>query len=151
MKWWNWQVKCETIYKMKHLNIDDLLAPILDADKRYDIEAYLFVREGLDYTVRKLVKPRHVSGQELLEGIREFALQEFGPVTKRVLSEWGIYECVDIGNIVFNLVNEGLLGKTDKDSIEDFMNGYDFTEAFLNPYRPSPPPNNRSRNTASRK
>ena len=119
--------------------IDDLLAPILEADKRYTAEAYLFVREGLDHTVRRLEKPRHVSGQELLEGIREYALQEFGPVAKRVLSEWGIRECLDFGHIVFNLVNHGLLGKTAEDSIEDFTGGYDFAEAFLAPFRPRQP------------
>ncbi len=124
---------------MQNPNIDDLLAPILKKDKRYTTEAYLFVREGLDHTVKKLDKPRHVSGKELLDGMREYALQEFGPVTKRVLREWGINECVDFGNIVFNLVNEGLLGKTDEDSIEDFMGGYDFHEAFIVPFRPKHP------------
>lgn len=124
---------------MKNRQIDDLLAPILDKDDRYRREAYLFVREGLDHTVRRLEKPRHVSGQELLEGMREYALQEFGPVTKRVLSEWGINECIDFGNIVFNLVSEGLLGKTEEDSIEDFMEGYDFHEAFIRPFSPQDP------------
>ena len=71
--------------------------------------------------------------------MRDYALSEFGPVTKRVLSEWGITECVDFGNIVFNLVNEGLLGKTDEDSIEDFMGGYDFNEAFIQPFTPKHP------------
>jgi len=124
---------------MTYPTIDDLLAPILESDKRYTAEAYLFVREGLDHTVRQLDKPRHVSGQELLEGLREYALCEYGPVTKRVLSEWGINTCIDFGNIVFNLVNEGLLGKTDHDSIEDFLGGYDFTEAFIQPFQPSRP------------
>ena len=72
----------------------------------------------------------------ILTGRREYALKEYGPVAKRVLSEWGINECIDFGHIVFNLVNEGLLGKTDEDSIEDFSGGYDFTEAFLHPFRP---------------
>ncbi|VGO22172.1 Minf_1886 family protein [Pontiella sulfatireligans] len=121
---------------MKKPNKDDLLAPILKKDVRYTAEAYMFIREALDHTVRKLDKPRHVSGQELLSGIRDYALVQFGPVAKRVLCEWGINECVDFGNLVFNLVNEGLLGKTDEDSIEDFMGGYDFTEAFLHPFRP---------------
>ncbi len=124
---------------MNNPTTDDLLAPILEKDGRYTAGAYLFVREALDHTVRQLEKPRHVSGQELLEGMREYALKEYGPVAKRVLSEWGITECVDFGNIVFNLVNEGLLGKTDEDSIEDFMGGYDFTEAFLKPFRPQQP------------
>ena len=121
---------------MKTQHITDLLAPILTRDRWYTAQAYLFVREGLDHTVRKLEKPRHVSGQELLEGMREYALEQFGPVTKRVLSEWGINECLDFGNIVFNLVNAGLLGKTEEDSLEDFMHGYDFHEAFILPFRP---------------
>ena len=124
---------------MTQPTIDDLLAPILESDTRYAAEAYLFVRGGLDHTVRQLDKPRHISGQELLEGIREYALNEYGPVAKRVLSEWGINGCVDFGNIVFNLVNEGLLGKTDEDSIDDFLGGYDFTEAFIQPFQPSQP------------
>lgn len=135
---------------MKHETIDDLLAPILNVDERYTVQAYLFVREGLDHTVKKLDKPRHVSGQELLAGMREYALEEFGPVTKRVLSEWGINECIDFGNIVFNLVNHGLLGKTDEDSIEDFMSGYDFTEAFIKPFRSATPPRPLIRRSTSR-
>jgi uncharacterized repeat protein (TIGR04138 family) len=136
---------------MKHETIDELLAPILESDGRYTIQAYLFVREGLDHTVRQLDKPRHVSGQELLEGIREYALEEFGPVARRVLSEWGINECLDFGNIVFNLVNHGLLGKTEEDSIEDFMDGYDFHEAFILPFRPSAPPHHGHSHPASAK
>ena len=124
---------------MNHPTTDDLLAPILAKDTRYRPEAYFFVREALDHTVRQLETPRHVSGRELLEGIREYALGEYGPVAKRVLAEWGIHECIDFGHIVFNLVNEGLLGKTDEDSIEDFHGGYDFTEAFLHPFRPREP------------
>lgn len=124
---------------MKTPNTEDLLDPILKRDPRYTENAYYFVRDALDQTVRQFDKPRHISGQELLDGIRKYALAEYGPVTKRVLSEWGIKECVDFGNIVFNLVNEGLLGKTDEDSIEDFMGGYDFTEAFDQPFRPKQP------------
>ncbi len=117
----------------------DLLEPILARDERYTVQAYAFVREGLDYTVKQLKKPRHVSGQELLGGMREYALKEYGPVAKRVLSEWGINECVDFGHIVFNLIDAGMLGKTDEDSIEDFMGGYDFHEAFIKPFRPKRP------------
>ncbi|MEI6892488.1 MAG: Minf_1886 family protein, partial [Pontiella sp.] len=87
-------------------------------------------------TVKHLDTMRHVSGQELLEGMREYALKEYGPVTKRVLSEWGINECVDFGNIVFNLIDEGLLGKTEEDTLEDFMGGYDFHAAFIIPFQP---------------
>ena len=124
---------------MNNPTIYELLEPVLNKDDRYKAEAYIFVREGLDHTVKQLDKLRHVSGQELLEGMREYALKEYGPVAKRVLGEWGITECVDFGNIVFNLVDEGLLGKTEEDSIEDFMEGYDFHEAFILPFRPKKP------------
>jgi len=120
-------------------NTADMLEPILKRDPRYMENAYYFVRDALDHTVRQFEKPRHISGQELLEGIRNYALSEYGPVAKRVLSEWGINECIDFGNIVFNLVNEGLLGKTEEDSIEDFMNGYEFSEAFDQPFLPRQP------------
>jgi len=120
---------------MNHQTPENQLEALVQRDPRYTIEAYLFLREALDYTVRTLDKPRHVSGQELLEGIRRYALSEFGPITRRVLSEWGIHACIDFGNLVFNLVDEGLLGKTEDDSIEDFTPGYDFEEAFVKPFQ----------------
>ena len=122
---------------MNELSVEDLLETIVQEDDRYTIDAYHFVREGLDYTVKKLQKPRHVNGGELLDGIREYALEEFGPVSKRVLSEWGIHSCSDIGHIVFNLVHAGLLGKTEEDSLADFESGYDFNEAFFLPFQPA--------------
>ena len=131
---------------MNSPNIVDLLTPIIQRDDRYAADAYLFVRGGLDHTVRKLEEPRHVSGQELLDGMREYAIQEFGPIARRVLSEWGVNECIDFGHIVFNLVDEGLLGKTEEDSIRDFMDGYDFHEAFILPFQPSA---TRSKHTVS--
>ena len=121
---------------MKQPNAEDLLEDILARDPRYTAEAYAFVRAGLDHTVRRLEKPRHVSGQELLDGIREFALAEFGPMTKTVLNGWGIKRTEDVGEIVFNMVETGLLGKTEKDSRADFANGYDFDEAFRKPFQP---------------
>ena len=122
---------------MKHPTPEELLNGILARDPRYTVEAYSFVRGGLDFTVRSLEDPRHVSGQELLKGIREFAIDEFGPMTKTVLNEWGIMCTEDIGEIVFNMVETGLLGKTDKDSRADFANGYNFDEAFRKPFRPT--------------
>ena len=121
---------------MNELSIEELLENIVIEDNRYNVDAYHFVREGLDFTVKSLRSPRHVNGGELLNGIREYALEEYGPMAKRVLAEWGITCCADIGCIVFNLVNVGLLGKTEDDSLEDFKKGYDFNDAFLQPYRP---------------
>lgn len=113
-------------------DLNDLLA----RDPRYTAEAYAFVRAGLDFTVRRLEKPRHVSGRELLDGIREFALSEFGPMTRTVLAGWGLTRTEDVGEIVFNMVEVGLLGKTEKDSRADFAAGYDFDDAFCKPFQP---------------
>ena len=117
---------------------------ILRRDKRYDRDSYYFVREGLDYTLKMLKKhghaasaPCHVSGQELLEGLRRYALDQFGPMAKTVLSHWGVRQCGDFGEIVFNMVEKGILGKTEQDSRDDFRGGYDFDEAFVKPYRPT--------------
>lgn len=115
----------------------DILEEILARDPRYTAEAYSFVRAGLDFTVRKLKKPRHVSGVELLEGMREFALDEFGPMTKTLLAGWGLTSTEDIGEVVFNMVEYGLLGKTEEDRRADFAGGYDFDQAFRKPFLPS--------------
>ena len=110
-------------------------------DARYETEAYCFVREALDFTVRMHKKPargkaRHVSASELMDGIRLFALQEYGPMALTVLRTWGIANTADIGNIVFHLVASGRLGKTDEDRREDFHEGFDFHEAFCLPFQP---------------
>jgi len=80
--------------------------------------------------------PRHVTGKELLEGIREYALKQFGPLAMFVLNEWGIHRTEDFGEIVFNMVDAGLLLKTKDDKKEDFANGYDFEEVFKKPFLP---------------
>ena len=117
---------------------------IRQVDSRYDRDAYLFVREGLDFTLKLMKKNtqtnpvhRHVSGQELLNGLRQYALDQYGPMAKTVLDYWGIHRCEDFGELVFNMVDKGILGKTDQDNREDFRNGFDFDEAFVHPYRPA--------------
>ncbi len=110
------------------------LKEILRKDPRYKLEAYSFLMSVLNYTVSKLPKPRHVTGQELLEGIKEFGLEQFGPMTRTVFEHWGITSTEDFGNIVFNLVDVGLLGKTEEDSVSDFKGVYDF-EVFDKNYR----------------
>ena len=79
---------------------------------------------------------RHVAGPELLQGVRQYALKEFGPMVVTVLSYWGIRCCEDIGHMVFNLIGAGIFGKTEEDSIEDFKSVYDFEEAFVKPFVP---------------
>ena len=127
---------------MRKPTYEQALEQILQEDPRYSAQAYQFLREGLDYTIKALAKPvegegRHVSGQELLEGLRRFALQEFGPLAKTVLNKWGVTCCEDFGEIVFNLVNKGVLGKNENDSKNDFSFGYDFDVAFRRLYQPA--------------
>jgi uncharacterized repeat protein (TIGR04138 family) len=126
---------------MQEVNFDELLDQILAKDTRYSRDAYTFVREALDFTQKLAGKEargviRHVSGQELLDGIRQFALQQFGPMTATVFEDWGVKSCRDFGETVFNMVEIGLLAKTDQDTRDDFQNGYDFTEVFRKPFWP---------------
>ena len=122
---------------MNELHVEDLIEGVVRENPRFTLEGYLFVREALDYAVGQLEAPRHISGEELLFGVREYALSQFGPMARRVLMEWGITSCEHIGEMVFLLVDAGLLGKTEEDRIEDFKKGYDFKEAFDSPFKPS--------------
>ena len=124
---------------MKKSGFSEAIAEIVAQHPQYDVQAYLFVREALEFTIKLYAKPlegagRHVSGMELLEGLRRFALQEFGPMAMRVLHHWGIRETRDFGQAVFNMVDKGILGKTEEDRIEDFEGGYDFDAAFRAPF-----------------
>jgi uncharacterized repeat protein (TIGR04138 family) len=127
---------------MQEISFEQALAEIQAKDPRYQREAYFFVREALDHTQKAVAKDargriRHVTGQELLGGIRDFALQQFGPMAKTLLEEWGVRSGADFGEIVFNMVEVGWLAKTEKDSRADFQDGYDFDEAFVKPFLPS--------------
>ena len=129
---------------MQPINFEEGLQRLRDRDSRYQREAYLFLRETLEYAQKQLsvqtkTKPRHLTGKELLEGIRTYALEQFGPMAKTVLNEWGVRTCEDVGEIVFNMVEVGLLSKTDTDSREDFKGGFDFDQAFCSPFRPRTP------------
>jgi len=128
---------------MQAPSFEEAVDQILAQDQRYHRDAYLFVREALDHTQRmvgrqsKKTETHHVSGEELLEGIREFALQQFGPMALTLLEAWGIRRCEDFGEIVFNMVELKLLAKTEKDTRDDFKGAYDFGEAFRKPFVPS--------------
>ncbi len=117
---------------------------LLQEDPRYAADAYQFVSAGLDFTIKLLNKPRqgpgrHVSGAELLEGLRQYALREYGPMAKTILNAWGIHDCRDFGQIVFNLVAKNIFGKTADDSLADFDAGFDFETAFRAPFKPTQP------------
>ena len=126
---------------MQEVNFDEVVEQILAKDNRFHRDAYGFMREALDFTQKVIGKEnqgkvRHVTGQELLDGLRQFALSQYGPMTVTVFEEWGIRNCKDFGDIVFNMVEIGLLAKTDKDSRDDFQTGYDFTDVFRKPFWP---------------
>jgi uncharacterized repeat protein (TIGR04138 family) len=126
---------------MQEINFDETVDLIIAKDTRFARDAYTFVREALDFTQKLAGKEnrgaiRHVSGQELLAGIRKFALEQFGPMAATVFDEWGVKSCRDFGEIVFNMVEIGLLAKTEKDTRDDFQNGYNFTDAFQKPFWP---------------
>ena len=103
---------------------------ILEQEPKYKFEAYSFGMAGLHYTVSRLPAPRHVTGRELCGGLRDYALEQFGPMARTVLEYWGIRSTVDFGKIVFLLIEAELLKKTEGDSIHDFENVYDFDQAF---------------------
>lgn len=114
-----------------------IIEEICARDNRYKPDSYEFMMQALHFTQGKLKRQTHVTGKELLEGIREFAIEQYGSMTEIVLRHWGITKTEDFGNIVFNTVNEGLLSKTDSDSINDFKDIYDFKEVFGNVLRDS--------------
>ncbi|MFH1680681.1 MAG: Minf_1886 family protein [Candidatus Eisenbacteria bacterium] len=110
------------------------LAVIRKKDPRYREEAYYFLLEALDFTLSRLEAPRHLSGPELLDGIRRFAVQRFGPTSRMVFEHWGIRRTDDFGRIVFQLIDQGILSKTPADSIDDFSGVYDFKTVFEDRY-----------------
>lgn len=112
----------------------EVVEGIAERDPRYRPEAYSFLMLALNHTVAGLETPRHVTGQELLVGIRAYAIDQFGPMAKTVFNHWGVNETLDFGHLVFNLVEHELLGKTDSDRLEDFANGFDFETAFVTEY-----------------
>ena len=124
-------------------DFNEVINAIRKEDPRYARGSYYFLRQALDFSINKmrkqgeLAQSSHLTGQQLLEGIRLFALDQYGPMARMVLEYWGIKNCRDFGNIVFNLVEFQVLGKTDEDSPQDFDNGYDFKTAFDKPYKPA--------------
>ncbi|HOK41044.1 MAG TPA: hypothetical protein PLD27_08410 [bacterium] len=113
------------------MDIKIIINNICENDKRYKAGAYLFILSALEYYINfKIKERRHISGKELSFAVYELALKEFGILAKEVLNNWGIYKTEDIGNIVYILINEKVLSKTESDRIEDFYNVFDFDEMF---------------------
>jgi len=129
------------------------LEEVVEAVGLYPIEAYEFVSQGLGYTVSKIhgeeeaaaaaarkarkepPHSRHVTGRDLCDGLREYALMKWGLLARTVLGRWNIRKTFDFGRIVFALVDNGLMAKTEEDTIEDFRDVYDFKTAFEAGYR----------------
>jgi uncharacterized repeat protein (TIGR04138 family) len=134
---------------------DTALAQLLAEDRRYPLAAYIFVFESLHYAQTVLglgsdtpseppprqaeeeesEPQRHVTGQELCEAIRLFALEQYGYMAKSVLNNWGIRATGDFGEIVFNLIRIGRMRKTPGDRRADFDDVYDFELAFREQFR----------------
>jgi len=131
------------------------IAKLLQEDRRYPLEAYVFIFEALNYAQNVLnmgaespsepiaddalpSAERHVSGRELCEAIRRYALHQYGYMAKTVLNQWGIYGTGDFGEIVFNLIRAGQMRKTPSDARVDFDNLYDFDAAFKENFRITP-------------
>jgi uncharacterized repeat protein (TIGR04138 family) len=109
---------------------DQVLDRLRERNPHFHDSAYVFVLSALHFVIQRLPEPRHISGRELAEGVRDLAIDRFGPMARTVLDHWGIHATEDVGRIVFALVETGILIKQDDDSLMDFTNVYSFDEAF---------------------
>ena len=113
---------------------DGIVDRIRMRDPRYHEGAYLFVLAALEHSQSRLAERRHISGPELTASVRELALAKFGVVAKLVLEHWGVRTTGDIGDIVFTLVDLGLLISQPNDTREEFSGLFDFGQAFEQEY-----------------
>lgn len=123
-------------------SFQEMVERIVEKDPRYDKEAYDFVKETLEFTIKQQKRGQadpniHVTASELMDGFRQYALKEFGPMVMTVLEHWRVTSSEDVGNIVFNLIGAGVFGKTESDRPQDFRAAIDFHAAFVAPYEPS--------------
>lgn len=115
------------------LDYDAALDVVLDSDKRYARQAYIFVQRALHYYREKrggAETPGHIRGPELLTGVRELAVDEYGPMARSVLNGWGLESGEDVGEIVYNLIQAGLMSKTEEDDKGDFAGVMKFDETL---------------------
>lgn len=131
------------------MDFDEATRALCEKDKRYTPQAYHLVRLALDYAQKKVhgeakkskegshAPNRHVTGEQLLDGFREYVLNTYGPMSYHLLQNWGLKKTVDVGHIVFGLIDQGLFGRSDDDNLSDFENLFDFKEAFLRPFEPT--------------
>jgi len=119
---------------METPTLHETLGQLQRRNPRFAAEAYLFVLGGLHLKLGELERPRHITGAELAEAVRDLAIGRFGLVAKVVLEHWGIHSTDDIGAIVFLLVDHGVLTKQETDRREDFADVYSFEEVFESEY-----------------
>jgi len=128
--------------RMQAVQFEESVSSIIRRDGRYDGHAYFFLKDSLDFTLKRVMeetggKGRHVSGKELLEGFRDLALEQFGPMASTLMDEWGVKESRDVGNMVFLLIEEQVFGRQESDKPEDFDNVFDFQKALRAPFLPA--------------
>ena len=103
-------------------------------EQRFDERAYLFVLASLEHCQGQLTERRHITGPELAHACRELAMQRYGVMARVVLEHWGVRATSDIGDIVFTLVDLGLLISQPEDSRDDFYEVFDFADTFERAY-----------------
>ena len=129
---------------MQPTQFTDAVQAVAEREPRFDIGAYFFLKEALDFTVKRVMESndgehRHVSASELLIGFRDLSIREFGPMASTMMSEWGVHSCSDIGQMVFLLIEEGVFGKQDSDTLEDFAELFPLHETLTAPFIPKQP------------
>jgi len=112
------------------VEVHEKLYQIIDKSPRYPLAAYTAIHKGLDFTMQLKNVVGHVNGQELALGMAGYMKIEYGPYAAIVLENWGIRTTLDFGRIVFNMVEAGLMRKTEEDTLEDFVGVYRFDEVF---------------------
>ena len=116
---------------MEAILLDEtMLERLRERYPQFHESSYIFVLSALHYVIAHLPQPRHISGRELAEGVRDLALDRFGPLARTVLEHWGIRTTQNVGDVVFALVESGVLIKQDEDGPEDFRDVFDFDDAF---------------------
>ena len=126
---------------MQAMQFEQSVVSILKRDRRFDPHAYFFLKDALDFTLKRIAESnggqaRPVSGPELLAGYRDFALEQFGPMAATLMKEWSIRKCQDVGDMVFHLIEEQVFGKQDSDKKEDFSEVFDFEASLVTPFLP---------------
>jgi len=113
---------------------DGIMDRIRLRESRFDERAYLFVLGALEFCQQRLDERRHISGRELALACRDLALEKFGVMAGLVLEHWGVRSSADLGDVVFTLVDLGLLMSQPTDSREEFADVFDFDQAFAREY-----------------